>query len=184
LEARTSVGPEALAVGHYLFWSHGKSLTLYHDKSLRCFNLSERDVPILQTLCRKALADLEFHLISYEREKISLRNVTDIQSTKARIGVNIYGAKRLAESIGKFLQKCLLYLQEPVRCTRDLEYENPHCLPPLTMIQVTTFMLKSRDEEQAGSLACENLELFAELGSDEMFEEAPQPQLVSTSLYR
>ncbi len=42
--------------------------------------------------------------------------------------VNIYGPETLFEDIGAFASECMLFLQDPQNCDREVIYRNPHRL--------------------------------------------------------
>jgi len=62
----------------------------------------------------------------------------------AKFSVVIYGALELFEDVGRLLQTCKLFLQDPIGCDRIVEYRNPHRLfrpdldPVLTTISTAT----------------------------------------------
>jgi SWI/SNF-related matrix-associated actin-dependent regulator of chromatin subfamily A3 len=97
----------------------------------------------------------------------------------------IYGPIVLEETVGDFLSKRRMYLQDPLGCDRDVLYRNPHILSPETE---DTIMTSSLDSVQ-GNLEIERLEvgpdLLAQLMEDEdPLHETDAPTGVTTPLFR
>lgn len=136
------------------------------DTAVGGFQLSKRIFKILKTLSDKAKTECEFH------------------SNKNTLSVNLYGPCFLAESAGEFLQKCRRYLQMPEQCGRDVQYLNPHCLTPVDTKPIMTSVFNNMTNCEVDEQDCEDSNIFAELGGEEEFEEAPQPETILTTLRR
>jgi SWI/SNF-related matrix-associated actin-dependent regulator of chromatin subfamily A3 len=97
----------------------------------------------------------------------------------------IYGPKALEETIGGFLSKYQLYLQDPLGCNRSLPYRNPHIIP----LESGEVMMTDMFEPPLGNLEIERLEagpdLLAKLMEDDIpLQETKAPAVVSTTLFR
>jgi SWI/SNF-related matrix-associated actin-dependent regulator of chromatin subfamily A3 len=97
----------------------------------------------------------------------------------------LYGPVALEETIGDFLSKRQMYLQDPLGCDRDVPYRNPHILPQETEDIIMTSSL----EKMPGNVEIERLEvgpdLLAQLMEDEdPLDETDAPAGVTTLLFR
>jgi hypothetical protein len=75
-----------------------------------------------------------------------------------------------------------MYLQIPEKCGYNVPYINPHCLEPVDDPIMTSVL-----NDMAASALGEEYEkasIFTELGNEEIFEEARQPELIKTPLHR
>jgi hypothetical protein len=115
-------------------------------------------------------------------------------SLKCALDIILYGPIRAVDSICTFIDKCneylddnqKIYLQDPVRCDRNVRYCNPQRLPPLDpgSIQLTSDLEIKRQQLvkiEAIELQTDLLEL---LDSQEDLPEAPQPPAITTLLQR
>jgi SWI/SNF-related matrix-associated actin-dependent regulator of chromatin subfamily A3 len=97
----------------------------------------------------------------------------------------LYGPVALEETVGDFLSKRRVYLQDPIGCDRNVPYQNPHILPPETEDVIMTGSL----EKMPGSVEIEQLEvgpdLLAQLMENEdPLDETDAPAGVTTPLFR
>ena len=104
--------------------------------------------------------------------------------SEATLCVNIYGPEILFEDIGAFASKCMLFLQDPRNCDREVIYRNPHRLA-----FGTSSMTYTRSEPSHGTLSPE-IEDFG--GSLDPFDisdltkdlpETEPAKILRTSLY-
>jgi len=154
------------------------------DTAVGGFQLSKRIFSILKTLSDKAKTHFEFRLHHSKNEPCPQVCIQSAREVSYTLSVNLYGPCFLAESAGEFLQKCRMYLQMPEQCGRDVQYLNPHCLTPVDTKPIMTSIFNNMTNGEVDEQDCEDSNIFAELGGEEEFEEAPQPETISTSLRR
>lgn len=65
---------------------------------------------------------------SLDATQSSKRRLTTPLSTPWRLKVTLFGPLSLFEEVGSFFEDHDLYLQDPVNCSRDVVYRNPHKL--------------------------------------------------------
>jgi len=97
----------------------------------------------------------------------------------------IYGPIALEETVGDFLSKRRMYLQDPLGCDRDVLYQNPHILSQDTEEIIMTSSLNSAP----GKLEIERLEVGSDLLAQLMenkdpLHETDAPAGVVTPLFR
>jgi len=69
------------------------------------------------------------------------------------VSVIIYGPIEMFDDIGIFFQECGLYLQDPIRCDRNVPYRNPHRLSvPEDQVQLTFDLMQSRSDSSTRQL--------------------------------
>ena len=150
--------------------------------------LEERLGKILRTLTAEDHIELQLYFHSKDDEtsngKRNLKAQVKSAGSPALLHAIIYGPLRCYNEVGDFLSECGLYLQDPVRCDRDVLYCNPHLLSCSDEERVTTFQLNTIQDscqiEESGAPQ----DLFELLRSEKLLPETePSPFLV-TKLYR
>ena len=100
------------------------------------------------------------------------------------LSVILYGSPVLFDRVGEFLNNCLVYMQRPYHCDRNVPYRNPQSLSgqdadaPLTMDlenHVSSFEIETLTEQA---------DLAAAMEVDDAFPETKAPSCVRTSLHR
>ena len=100
-----------------------------------------------------------------------------------QVFVILYGPMDLFEGIGEYLQKCAVYLQDPLHCDRNVLYRNPHRLSePDGEVRMT----QQGSKQQAINIETiqEQQDPFAELETTEPQPETEGPSALATALYR
>lgn len=151
------------------------------------YELPARAFSIFQTLSIEVKPDFEIRVKSCRPDKfnlLALRGNESGTSSAFSISVNIYGPCSSGDDVGEFLQRCRLYLQAPERCGYDVPYKNPHCLSLPEDAVIMTSAFNGGPCEDSIHQDHDEYGLFDELGNEEQFEEALQPELVRTALHR
>jgi len=100
------------------------------------------------------------------------------------LNIIIYGPRVLEESIGDFLSKRQIYLQDPLGCERRVVYRNPHIIQPEEGLEIMTDGIES----SLGNLEIERLEegpdLLEKLMEDDVpLEETEALPIIKTTLF-
>ncbi|KAK7437756.1 alpha-mannosyltransferase [Colletotrichum acutatum] len=169
-----------------LSWNGSKYLKSLDGLSVS-YELPRRAIDIFRTLSDKAkvLLDVRLHVSNPEppvTRRQRLKKVTNDSSPVLSATANLYGSRALSDSVSTFLESCHAFLQVPDRCTYDVPYVNPQCL---SSPDDNTVMTSAFNGDITLQWACDNSQnddLFDELGNDEEFEEAPQPDLLRARL--
>lgn len=53
----------------------------------------------------------------------------------------LYGPEDLGDCVGRFLDECKYFLQDPYNCEQNVPYKNPHCLSSILGEPKMTFEL-------------------------------------------
>jgi hypothetical protein len=151
------------------------------------YELPPRGFSTLQTLSQKANAVFEIRLQSPNLDSASHMQhpgLKDITPMAASVSINVYGPMHSADAVGKFLQKCEVFLQTPDRCEFCVPYNNPHCLPSKQENTVMTSVSNGKTVDDPRQDEKDDAGLFDEFGNEEQFEEEEQVPLVKTTLHR
>jgi hypothetical protein len=94
----------------------------------------------------------------------------------------IYGPHSLSEDVGKFLQACHIFLQDPVSCDQNARYLNPHYLDDIEGGEVWTqhLSLEPYGIEDFPTAT----DLLADLSGGHDLREAETPSALQTELFR
>jgi len=146
--------------------------------------LNESGVRILRGLSEEQSIDLQL-LCTIELKKKALGNKVNKSkspSPSAHLSTIIYGPLDLFEDVGKSVEECNMYLQDPRGCDRNVKYRNPHRLSgldpdvPMTLdlVQLTISYEKAQSP----------VDLLAGLESDEFLSETEAPSALRTALHK
>jgi len=85
------------------------------------------------------------------------------------------------DAVGKFLQDCKMYLQDPAYCDRDVQYRNPHVFLQDNQVVMTSSL-------QSGERHSESFEtpsdIFDQFLTTDVLSEAQTPCDIRTPLHR
>lgn len=99
----------------------------------------------------------------------------------------IYGPRNFAQGVGDYLAKCKMYLQDPLRCDRDVPYLNPHLLTRTDDV-VMTSSLKAEPDVSSMTQGVVTMEaskdLFSQNCDDSHLQLTDPPHQLQTGLYR
>lgn len=99
--------------------------------------------------------------------------------------VNIFGLAAIGEDLGKYLQHCNVYLQEPRHCDRNVPYRNPHCL---FMAEGETIMTADFDRHVLPTPVVEeytrSLDMLGQFENDGSLVEKEGPTCLLTFLHK
>ena len=99
------------------------------------------------------------------------------------INAIIFGPKDLFDSVGEYLTKCRVHLQDPLHCERDVVYTNPHILSRTEQeIMTSSLQIQTAPVNVENVTAQENL--FSKLSKDDHLSLTEAPNAVKTTLYR
>lgn len=150
--------------------------------------LSPHTLQLLRTLSESTSATFQFLVQEQERQgqKMPFKMASRALSVEPALflSIIIYGPLEMANDVGDWLNSMQMYLQTPEGCDRDVLYMNPHCLSFDEEANTTTFQLA----EFASLTEVKDCETrsdpFAELYSDVMLDEAPQPDAIASVLHK
>jgi hypothetical protein len=143
--------------------------------------LEENGLDILRGLSEEQSIGLQL-LCTIELNRKALVSKPKLSSLSAYLSIIIYGPLDLFEDVGKFVEECDTYLQDPHGCDRNVKYRNPHRLSgldpdvPMTLdlVQLTI------NHEKAPS----PVDLLAGFESDEFLPVTEAPSALRTALYK
>ena len=142
-------------------------------------NLEPRDAQILHTLSSDGQIDLELAIsacvgTSRKHSPHGLANVS--------LDIIIYGPKNLSDELGDFFQVCNEYLQDPVGCSRNVRYCNPHRFSSLDEEAPLTFDFQTASSQaQLDDVPDEN-DLLESLNAPTDLPKMGTPLLLETPL--
>lgn len=97
----------------------------------------------------------------------------------------LFGPHSLFEDVGSFFEEYNLYLQDPVGCSQNVLYRNPHRLSAESGPDIWTFNL---DKEVAAPFSVENAQTrlgsIDILNSQQDWAETKQPGSIRTKMQR
>ena len=172
------------------------SSTLFDPKAKSKFgSLNLRATKILAVLRKELVIQIFAHSLPNLSKDLLKGSITSNGKTKqARsnpsIGlyVILYGPSGLAQHVGDFTARCSLYLQPPLCCNRNVPYQNPHCLSPLTSEKVYTYELLNGILEEDLVSTIETylnpIDLFADSTEQEAIPDTESPEALRTKLYK
>jgi SWI/SNF-related matrix-associated actin-dependent regulator of chromatin subfamily A3 len=101
------------------------------------------------------------------------------------LNIIIFGREGLEDTLGEYLSKRKMYLQDPRGCERCVPYRNPHII----QLDFDETVMTSSFDSALGSLEIERLEvgpdLLAQLMEDDIpLPEAEAPDIVKTGLFK
>lgn len=126
--------------------------------------------------------DLTLQIICYVD---AVRSSIAPVSTPCRLDMILFGPLNLFDDVGSFFEEYELYLQDPVGCSQNVLYRNPHKLSAESGPEIWTFNL---DKEPAASITIENahtrLDTIDILNSQQDWVESQQPGSIRTRMQR
>lgn len=99
----------------------------------------------------------------------------------------LYGAQSFYEPVGLFAAKCNLFLQHPSNCNKNVQYRNPHCLPPKGGGSIYTHDLNDSSYMSVGSnleVSINPIDLIIDGAEQEALVGTDPPQALQTTLYK
>jgi SWI/SNF-related matrix-associated actin-dependent regulator of chromatin subfamily A3 len=167
-----------------LSWSGETSL---QDRATgqEILQLPQRMSQVLATLSQNANAEFQFLLQQDEHERPSMQKKPFRDGEPPytpKLCIILYGSADVATVVGDWLDQCQLYLQLPHGCDRNVRYLNPHCLSPGDENRRMTFDIENFSD---ANLQAKDpfVDVLMELECEEIFDESPQPALISTPLH-
>lgn len=126
--------------------------------------------------------DLTLHVICYAD---ATQSSIAPRSTACRLNMILFGPQSLFDDVGSFFEEYNLFLQDPVGCSWNVLYRNPHRLSTETGPDIWTFDL---DKECENSFNIENTQTRLEsadiLNSQHDWAETQQPGSIRTMMQR
>ena len=97
----------------------------------------------------------------------------------------LYGPAMLSDSVGKFLSRCHIYLQDPKNCSLNAPYCNPQSLSREDCRKIYTFDLgKCSDTDSLGfGISANPIDLFTDSTMQDVLADSKTPCSLSTELY-
>lgn len=112
----------------------------------------------------------------------STHDTVDIRSrVTAMASAILYGPQTMADAVGDFLDRCGLYLQEPLGCDRNVPYLNPHCLDALFRPMRMTFDIQHEKPIERSDRKFVPTEFFSSLETP-ICKERKTPRALKTEL--
>jgi hypothetical protein len=138
---------------------------------------------ILRGLIEEQSIDLQF-LCTVEPNRQAFggkANKSELSIPSAYLSTIIYGPLDLFEDVGKFVEECDIYLQDPQGCDRSVKYRNPHHLSGLDPdVPMTTDLAHLTVSHEKAPYP---IDLLAGLESDEFLPDTEAPSALRTALY-
>jgi len=182
-----SDGDQKESSAYKVLWNNSQ-IMLDAGKRTEVLHLQERDFRFLQQVIEKAKIRTECHYqIRSLNSHIKGPGKATKESPEPLLSVILYGPFENFEYVGSYAQKCGIFLQDPKDCNYDVPYRNPHRLAPPDddKPQPDTTMTNSRRRLTVSVEELDrNIDLYANLASDESLPEAEQPMSLVTSLHR
>ncbi|KIW33915.1 uncharacterized protein PV07_00729 [Cladophialophora immunda] len=156
---------------------------------LEVAKLSAITAQVLRTLSLEAGAEFQFWLspqqqpgqqTTYKSGEMEIKG--SVRATRS-LSIIVYGPNNMATRVGDWLDGLKMYLQVPGGCDRDVPYINPHCLASNQVSTTYTRQLAadlSMDEPESQD---SHRDLFSDLYTDSVFDLAPQPYAIASSLH-
>lgn len=97
------------------------------------------------------------------------------------LSIIIYSLRNYLASVGNFITQCGRYLEDPIRCDRNVPYLNPQCLfsmhknPPITFSLSQAFNIEAEDKTHYSNI-------LASFKTTNSLSKTPTPNLLQTSL--
>lgn len=151
--------------------------------------LEERNAEILATLAAEGSIFFQSYANdSSRRSKIKSMKGKKVAQSDLQYLMNaiIYGPLDLSQSVGDYLSKCKMFLQDPVRCDRNVRYQNPHVLSRTEDI-IMTSSLSGKDADVAVQdvvTVDAPQDLFSQLSDDGDLNMTDTPDALGTPLYK
>ncbi|OAL07654.1 hypothetical protein IQ06DRAFT_13635 [Phaeosphaeriaceae sp. SRC1lsM3a] len=98
------------------------------------------------------------------------------------LGVIIYGPRRRISDVGEFVTKAGVYLDDPVKCDRNVPYMNPQCLFSLHERLPMTFELLQPQESQISDFSRASLDVLSGFESADDVDLSESPVALRTEL--
>lgn len=149
--------------------------------------LDDRSAALLNNLSNEKGINFQIYAkISNRRATTRKKSQRKPEASKLQYAINviIYGPEEICDPTGEYLEKCGIYLQDPIQCDRDVVYRNPHILSHLADITLTsslpTWASLSQNQVEQFSLTDD---LFSQLSADDHLPLTEAPESVATLLY-
>jgi SWI/SNF-related matrix-associated actin-dependent regulator of chromatin subfamily A3 len=150
--------------------------------------LEERAAEILSTLAGESRISLQLYAYMAKRRQTRPMKGKKIGQNDVQYLVNaiLYGPKEFCKGVGNYLEKCKMFLQDPLQCDRDVPYHNPHLLSRTQEVVMTSSFFE--DTTQPPTLEVVTLEapkdLFSQLSDDEHLQLTETPSILCRPLYK
>lgn len=157
------------------------------DQSNEYDCLDEADSKILRVLMAEPKISVQAFLARLpadEPEAKFKRRDTRVTRYTTSLAVILYGSAVFAEDVGDFLTNCVVFLQRPFCCDRNVPYRNPQSLSGLDENAPMTLDLEDLVSSVEIETLAQNVDLAAALETGDTFPETEAPIGVRTSLHR
>ncbi|UKZ62119.1 uncharacterized protein TrAtP1_003379 [Trichoderma atroviride] len=165
--------------------THGFTVELDNSHGFHCISDAsirgkiDLDFINITNACREN-EDLTLQIICYVD---AIRPSIAPLSTPCRLDMILFGPYSLFEDVGSFFEEYNLYLQDPVGCSQNVLYRNPHKLSTESELDIWTFTL---DEDFAAPVSVEHaqtrLDSIDILNSQQDWAETKQPGSIRTRM--
>ncbi|KIY01312.1 uncharacterized protein Z520_02864 [Fonsecaea multimorphosa CBS 102226] len=182
------VSAMSLIESQALCWD--ETSTLQHPtEGFEVVKLSGVIVKVLQTLASEAFAEFQFWLspqqqfgqnTTYKSREGATKGILHAEPCLSLI---IYGPNNMATHVGDWLDSLKMYLQVPRGCDRDVPYINPHCLVSNQQPMIYTHQFPAELTVDELDDQDPHKDLFSDLYTDSVFDLAPQPYAIASSLH-
>ncbi len=168
-----------------LTWAGGQ--TLRDPNTGQQYGMLPVHISNVMTLLSESIG-ATFQVILQAGKPSAGTNLTELRkpptSEAFQVSVIVYGPSHEAVEVGEWLDKCNLFLQEPERCDRNVPYRNPQSLSFDDQEIIMTFEIENMRTREDAAEDCHSLHVLADLGNDDLLEEAEQPAIIATPLHR
>ena len=94
----------------------------------------------------------------------------------------IYGPEDLCDTVGEYLTKCGICLQDPFGADKDVPYRNPHILSRTQVITLTSSLQNTIVMPEIENVAPTD-DFFSTFSSDDHIQLTEAPDAIATPLY-
>lgn len=142
-------------------------------------NLTAPNAHVISCLQAEALLTLQAYINTNKKPHTKALQ----EAPHMSVCVILYGPSNLSRDLGEFLDKCDIYLQDPLHCDFNVEYHNPQRLySPLDQGCTTSQLAHIFDDR---SQVYEDLtDILSNFNAREDLEEYPNPSVLRTTLFR
>jgi len=159
------------------------TVDLHCDHTLRRRNdhgiVGKLDKDIIETLGKLADECIEFQFAYVVRRD---GNATQRRRNVGLLDMILYGPKRMADAVGRFMEDCGYCLQDPYDCDRNVPYINPHRLSSLFNDPPMTHAMQQPRQEVVETPTNAAIDALANFETSEQFEVTMTPSALITEL--
>ena len=147
--------------------------------------IESRTAKILQVLNSEEHLSIQLYCqTTRDYESSCRRRKAAASGVVAMLSAVIYGHPTAFDDVGKFIEECDMFLQDPLHCDRNVRYQNPHRLSgPDDKVVMTLSPALDNTSAKIEEIKTPQ-DLFSGLGDGEVLSESAAPSQIKTALLR